>query len=218
MPHLRGLEAIREIKKLYPGQGRIPDHAPVQGVPSAGPGGRGRWLSSQGGRRLRALAGHPDGQGGKKFISSLLSTEMADLGFAGPSGRPRSPVPREQTIVKLLAEGKTPKEIAELLYISIFTVRRHRDNIMRKLNLKRLADLIKVRPQPGHHYRPPLIFYESGRAGALACPWTAGGGCPTFYSFCWVYLGMTVGLTHRPRQLWGKGRSTPRQSPFVFPR
>jgi DNA-binding NarL/FixJ family response regulator len=50
---------------------------------------------------------------------------------------------REKTIVKLLTEGKTPKEIADLLYISVFTVRRHRDNIMRKLKLTRLADLIR---------------------------------------------------------------------------
>lgn len=50
---------------------------------------------------------------------------------------------REKTIVQLLAEGKTPKDIADLLNISVFTVRRHRDNIMRKLNIKKLADLIK---------------------------------------------------------------------------
>ena len=156
MPHLRGLEAIREIKKLYP---RVKviflTMQPVQGVPPASPGGRGRWLSSQGGRRLRALASHSDDQGGKKFISSLLSTEMADLALRDQSADPDPLSPREKTIVKLLVEGKTTKEIADLLYISVFTVRRHRENILRKLNLKRLADLIRYALSRGITTGPP---------------------------------------------------------------
>ena len=82
-------------------------------------------------------------RGGKKFISSLLSTEMADLALRDQPADPDPLSPREKTIVKLLVEGKTSKEIAELLYISVFTVRRHRENILRKLNLKKLADLIR---------------------------------------------------------------------------
>jgi DNA-binding NarL/FixJ family response regulator len=82
-------------------------------------------------------------RGGKKFISSLLSTEMADLALRKQAAEPDPLTTREKTIVKLLVEGKTTKEIADLLYISIFTVRRHRENILRKLNLKNLADLIR---------------------------------------------------------------------------
>jgi DNA-binding CsgD family transcriptional regulator len=50
---------------------------------------------------------------------------------------------REREVLKLLAEGKRAKEIAAALYISPHTVRRHRANIMEKLNIKNLADLVK---------------------------------------------------------------------------
>jgi DNA-binding CsgD family transcriptional regulator len=71
------------------------------------------------------------------------------------SADPDPLTPREKTIVKLLVEGKTPKEIAELLYISVFTVRRHRENILRKLNLKKLADLIRYALSRGITTDPP---------------------------------------------------------------
>jgi DNA-binding CsgD family transcriptional regulator len=80
---------------------------------------------------------------------------MADLALRDKPADTDPLTVREKTIVKLLAEGKTPKEIADLLYISIFTVRRHRDNIMRKLNLKRLADLIKYALNRGITAGPP---------------------------------------------------------------
>ena len=50
---------------------------------------------------------------------------------------------REKEILKLLAEGKKTSEIAEALFISPHTVRRHRENIMEKLHTKTLAALIK---------------------------------------------------------------------------
>lgn len=53
-------------------------------------------------------------------------------------------------MAKLLAEGKSSKEIAELLFISLFTVRRHRVNIMRKLELKGLADLVRYAVEQGY--------------------------------------------------------------------
>lgn len=50
---------------------------------------------------------------------------------------------REKEIVKLIIEGKSNKEIGKLLFISPKTVQHHRARIMRKLNLKRTADLVK---------------------------------------------------------------------------
>jgi DNA-binding NarL/FixJ family response regulator len=51
--------------------------------------------------------------------------------------------PREQEILRLLAEGQTAKEIANRLSISPKTVENHRVNIMRKLELRRPIDLIR---------------------------------------------------------------------------
>lgn len=50
---------------------------------------------------------------------------------------------REKEILSLIAEGRTSQEIAEKLYISYFTVGKHRKNIMHKFELKNTAELIK---------------------------------------------------------------------------
>ena len=49
---------------------------------------------------------------------------------------------REKEILHLLASGKTNREIAELLFISVATVETHRNNIFQKLHLHNLAELI----------------------------------------------------------------------------
>jgi DNA-binding CsgD family transcriptional regulator len=61
---------------------------------------------------------------------------------------------REQEILKLIAEGKSSKEIAGLLFISIRTVQHHRANIMRKLKIKKTADLVKYAIQKGYTESP----------------------------------------------------------------
>jgi DNA-binding CsgD family transcriptional regulator len=60
--------------------------------------------------------------------------------------------PREREVVKLVAEGKSSREIANLLYISVFTVRRHRESIMKKLNLKNMADLVRYALDHGYTF------------------------------------------------------------------
>jgi DNA-binding NarL/FixJ family response regulator len=142
MPHLRGLEATREIKKLYP-QVKIillTMHRTKQFLQQGLEAGAEGFLLKEDAdiELLRAIQAVREG---KRFISPLLTDELADLAVGDQSADPLSS--REKTIVQLLAEGKSPKEIADLLYISIYTVRRHRDNIMRKLKLKKLADLVR---------------------------------------------------------------------------
>ena len=50
--------------------------------------------------------------------------------------------PREKEILQLLAEGKTNKEVANLLNLSLYTVESHRGNILEKLNLHSVPELI----------------------------------------------------------------------------
>jgi two-component system, NarL family, response regulator NreC len=57
---------------------------------------------------------------------------------------------REISVLQLLAEGKSNREIAELLFISIHTVNAHRSNIKKKLNLRKTADLVKYAIQQEH--------------------------------------------------------------------
>lgn len=51
--------------------------------------------------------------------------------------------PREREIIKLIAEGKSNKEMADVLCISIETVKTHRSNLMKKLGLKNIAEVVK---------------------------------------------------------------------------
>jgi RNA polymerase sigma factor (sigma-70 family) len=50
--------------------------------------------------------------------------------------------PREREILQLIAEGKSNKEIANMLHLSLYTVETHRSNILSKLNLHTVPDLI----------------------------------------------------------------------------
>ncbi|MFN3477646.1 MAG: response regulator [Candidatus Methylomirabilales bacterium] len=56
---------------------------------------------------------------------------------------------REREVLRLIAEGKTSKEIAELLSLSVHTVERHRQNIMGKLRLHNRAELIRYAIRKG---------------------------------------------------------------------
>ena len=93
-------------------------------------------------------------QRGHKFLSPEIADSVIE-GFVGgqavaPNARPRAPLAaREREIVQLLAEGKTSKEIARLLNISVKTVETHRRNIMSKLDVHSLAALTKFAIREG---------------------------------------------------------------------
>lgn len=51
--------------------------------------------------------------------------------------------PRERQVLQMIAEGNTDRKISDHLCISVRTVHRHHANIRSKLNLKRIADLVR---------------------------------------------------------------------------
>jgi len=57
--------------------------------------------------------------------------------------------PREQQILKLIAAGKSSQEIADALALSIFTVRKHKQNLMAKLALHNTVDLVRYAMHQG---------------------------------------------------------------------
>jgi DNA-binding NarL/FixJ family response regulator len=158
MPKLRGLEATREIKSLDPGVKVLilSMHKEREYLYQALTAGAEGYLLKEDADGELISAIETLRKGGT-FISPLLSTQMADIfvdkfhqGGSEPiaSGEPLTT--REREIVKLIAEGKSSKEIGELLFISSRTVQHHRANIMRKLNLKKTADLIKYAIQKNY--------------------------------------------------------------------
>jgi len=142
MPNLRGLEAIREIKRTYP-QVKVlvlTMHKKKEFLQQALRDGADGFLLKEdaGSELIRAVQ---TVRNGGKYLSPLLSGVLTSL--AVEEEKTEVLTIREREVLKLLAEGKRTKEIAEALYISPFTVRRHRSNIMEKLNIKSLADLVK---------------------------------------------------------------------------
>jgi DNA-binding NarL/FixJ family response regulator len=142
MPNLRGLEAIREIKKAYP-QVKVlvlTMHKKKEFLRQALRDGADGFLLKEdaGSELIRAMQ---TVRNGGKYVSPLLSSVLTSL--AVEEEKTEVLTMREREVLKLLAEGKRTKEIAAALYISPHTVRRHRSNIMEKLNIQNLADLVK---------------------------------------------------------------------------
>lgn len=84
---------------------------------------------------------------GKGYISRELTNVVigacAQRGVEGVQNPKESISSREREVLQLLAEGKTNKEIASILHISVKTAENHRRHIMNKLDLHSLADLVK---------------------------------------------------------------------------
>ena len=78
-------------------------------------------------------------------VNDLVLTGFLDKGRAIARNEPPD-MPaltlREREVTQLLAEGKSSKEVAALLNLSTKTVETHRSNIMRKLNLHSIRDLV----------------------------------------------------------------------------
>ena len=93
-------------------------------------------------------------QNDKVYLSPLITQEltghMFQAGSAGEEGFVEVLTTREKEVLKLIAEAKTSKEIADLFHISIRTVQHHRANMMRKLNIKKSAELIKYAIRKGY--------------------------------------------------------------------
>lgn len=92
---------------------------------------------------------------GGTFISPLLSVALTDdvirMYQQGESGPDMDPLTtREREVLTLIAEGKSNKEIGDLLFISIRTTQHHRANIMKKLNIRKTADLVRYAIRCGY--------------------------------------------------------------------
>jgi two-component system, NarL family, response regulator NreC len=84
---------------------------------------------------------------GKSFFSPAVSKVLLDdyvrkLRRSGTEDAYDLLTPREREILQLIAEGKSNKDIANLWNVSVYTVESHRSNLMEKLNLRGLPELI----------------------------------------------------------------------------
>ena len=82
-------------------------------------------------------------------LAKLLVRDFLDGGRAGSEQIPSELTDREQEVLMYLAEGASNEEIAASLVISPKTVARHRENIMRKLNLHSRSELVRYTIRKG---------------------------------------------------------------------
>lgn len=82
-------------------------------------------------------------------VTGNLLESLTGQGGGGKASAFSSLTPREREILQLLAEGNTSRAVAEKINISIKTVDTHKVNIMRKLGLKSLAELVRYAIREG---------------------------------------------------------------------
>ncbi len=157
MPNLRGIEAIHEIKKIQPEVKILiltmhKDKEYLYLALSAG--AKGYLLKEDADKEL--FSAIEKVRQGKTYISPHFSEEIVDDLVQVGRGEAKAVfefdplTPREREVLKLIAEGKSSKEIANALFISVFTVNNHRASIMEKLNLNKATDLVKYAIRKGY--------------------------------------------------------------------
>ena len=152
MPSLNGLEAVRQIIKAVPNVKVLVltmyDSDPlIQQVLQAG--ARGYLLKSDAGRDL--VSAIEALRRNKTFFTPKVS-QMVLEGYLDKNPKEKETeaeneslrlTSRQREIVQLLAEGKSSKEVAAVLGLSVKTAETHRANIMRKLDCHSVTELVR---------------------------------------------------------------------------
>jgi two-component system, NarL family, response regulator NreC len=148
MPLLNGIEAVRQIVRKVPGTrvlvlSMYSDEAYVTQMLRAGASGYLLKDSAD----VDLLHAVDAVSKGKSFFSPAIARVIADdyirhLSDRGITDRYESLSEREREIFQLIAEGKTNKEIAALLFLSPSTVDTHRSRIMEKLDVHSAAEIV----------------------------------------------------------------------------
>jgi len=112
---------------------------------------------------------------------TIFSARVADLIIEGYRRHQVSPVdhatrlsPREREVVQLVAEGRASKEIAAILHVALATAETHRSNILRKLSLHSIAELVLYAVRNGIVQVQPRMYIGAEGKGSPALSDYAG--------------------------------------------
>jgi two-component system, NarL family, response regulator NreC len=155
MPLLNGIEATRQIARRAPSVRVLilsmhSDQAYVTQAVQAG--ARGYLLKESAGSELiSAIAAVA---AGKSFFSPVVAQVVFDdyvrgLTERGITDRYDALSEREREVLQLVAEGKSSKEIADVLTISPATVETHRTHVLQKLGLRNTAEVVRFAARRG---------------------------------------------------------------------
>jgi DNA-binding NarL/FixJ family response regulator len=150
MPELNGIEATRRLASSTPHTRVLAlsmhkDSVYVREILRAG--ARGYLLKDSPAQDMlaavRAVAG------GEGYISPAVSSAVLDDYRRHVTNPIDLLTSREREVLQMLAEGKTNKEIAAILNLSVYTVDAHRGRIMEKLNLHSINELVRFAVRNG---------------------------------------------------------------------
>jgi two-component system, NarL family, response regulator NreC len=173
LPRLNGLDTARHILKHNPTQAililtAVDSEQVIQGCLEAGVRG---WVSKS--DRTEDLTSAVEAvQRCKSVYSSRVSALIMDdyKRYRVDPCAPEIPKlsPREREVVQLVSEGKASKEVAAILNMSLPTVETHRSNILRKLKLHSIAELVlyAVRSEIVHVPGSTVLRFRGAEQGA----------------------------------------------------
>lgn len=148
MPHMDGMTAIREIKRRSP-EVRVlvlTMHKTEEHIRAALQAGASGYLLKDA-ARTELLSAIVSVMRGRTFISPAVADRIvagyldADAADGAMRARSDTLTAREKQVLKLIAEGRRNRDIAEYLFVSVKTVEKHRANLMSKLDLHNTAEL-----------------------------------------------------------------------------
>jgi two-component system response regulator NreC len=155
MPEQDGIESMRQIMKAVPSRVLILtvhlEHHVISEAVSAGAAG---YLVKDSLDQELIAAVRTVVHGGTVFSSNVSRrlAESSQIPSPGGGSAPRSLealTTREREVFLLLAEGRTPSEVASSLFVSPKTVHTHRQHIMEKLGLRTTTELIRFALRQG---------------------------------------------------------------------
>jgi DNA-binding NarL/FixJ family response regulator len=150
MPEMNGLEATRRIRECLPDTEVLiltMHESRTLAQEALAIGARGFVLKTEANGKLIAavkkVSEHQVFYTQKASKMVLEAVEQNNVTSATTETENPALTPREQEVVRLIASGKTTKQVAESLQISIKTAEVHRNNIMHKLDLHNAVDLVR---------------------------------------------------------------------------
>ena len=146
MPLLNGLDAGRQVKHDMPAVKLIfltMNEDPYL-VGEAFRAGASAYLLKQG-AALELTKAITEVLKGRTYITPRISEGLANISLRDPEAREQAPKPtaRQRQVIQLLAEGRSMKEIAGLLHITMRTVASHKYRVMEILQIKTSAELVR---------------------------------------------------------------------------
>lgn len=144
MPLLNGIEAARQLRRLVPDSKLIfvTMHAdPTYAAEAFQAGASGYVLKRSAASELLGAIGAA--LQGRRHVDSGVPGEASRIPGARPAQRVGRLTARQREVLQLVAEGRSTKEIARILGVSVKTVEFHRSRMMEHLGLHSIADLTR---------------------------------------------------------------------------